>query len=134
MADHWVGTHYPDKMFPFARAIFAAQGSFFGAATTTMSPNEVKDQIVSVATNASIGINATEFLAGINNHTTDLATRVAWKTATSRGNYETPSFYLNGFRVMQGWPPYQGVAPPKLAANLTVWTTMIDALLETTPY
>ena len=31
-------------------------------------------------------------------------------------------------------PPYQGVAPPKLAANLTVWTTMIDALLETTPH
>ena len=34
------------------------------------------------------------------------STRVAWKTATSRGMYETPSFYLNGFRVMQGWPPY----------------------------
>jgi hypothetical protein len=30
MADHWVGVHQPELMFPFARAIFAAQSSFFG--------------------------------------------------------------------------------------------------------
>jgi hypothetical protein len=50
-----------------------------------MSPNEVKQHIVDVAVNASIGINATGLLAGVSDHTTDIATRVAWKTATSRG-------------------------------------------------
>ena len=134
MADHWVGVNQPEQLFPFANAIFAAQGSFFGAATTTMSPNQVKDQIVEVAVNASIGINATGLRAALDDHVTDIAQRVAWKTATSRGMYETPSFFLNGFRVRQGWPPYQGVAPEPEASNLTVWTTMIDALLYTKPY
>jgi hypothetical protein len=34
--------------------------------------------------------------------------------------YETPSFFINSFRVRIGWPPYQGTAPPAEAANLTV--------------
>jgi hypothetical protein len=48
--------------------------------------------------------------------------------------YETPTFHLNGFRVAEGWPPYQGVAPEPAASNLTMWTTMIDAMLATSPY
>jgi len=130
MADHWVGVNQPELLWPFARAIFAQQGSFFGKATTTMTPDAVKQHINDIASNVT-GINMTGFK---NFPSADIPTRVAWKTATSRGMYETPSFYLNGFRVRIGWPPYQGVAPEPAASNLTVWTTMIDALLETPPY
>ena len=45
------------------------------------------------------GLNGTELFEQLNNHTTDIGARVAWKLATSRGLYETPSIYLNGFRM-----------------------------------
>ena len=134
MADHWVGVHAPDQLWPFANAIFDAQESFFGPAVTTWSPDEVKAHIVSVARNASVRVDGDALLNALNNHTVDLSTRVAWKQAATRGVYETPTLYLNDFRVMQGWPPYQGVAPEPQGRNITTFTSMIDALLQTQPY
>ena len=62
------------------------------------------------------------------NRSTDLATRVAWKYACgTRHIYETPTFYINGFKVIEPTSANKGTA------NITDWVSMIDPLLATVP-
>mmetsp|Transcript_3092 Transcript_3092/g.7400 ORF Transcript_3092/g.7400 Transcript_3092/m.7400 type:complete len:241 (+) Transcript_3092:159-881(+) len=125
MADHWIGSHKgPATLFAFAEAIFGAQETLLGGAANLTEP-EVHDRIADLA--ESVGVNRTEFVAQMTNHTTDLVTRVGWKLAATRGVYETPTFFLNGFRVAEPDKANTGVA------NITGWTALIDPLLITPP-
>lgn len=66
-------------------------------------------------------------MVAITNHSLDLAARVAWKVAATRGVFETPTFFLNGFRVPEPHGANQGV-------NISGWIAQIDPLLAVGPY
>ena len=124
-ADHFIGVTYgPKALFAFADAVFAAQDTLLTGATN-LTEAEVKARIGTIA--ASAGIDGDAVVAALSNHTVDLVTRVAWKLAATRGVFETPSFFLNGFRVAEPHGANTGTA------NITGWTALIDPLLATPP-
>jgi len=74
-----------------------------------------------------VGANRTQFVEALDSHPLDIVTRVAWKLAATRGVFETPTFFLNGFRVAEPHGANTGTA------NITGWTALVDPLLAAPP-
>ena len=93
-AGKYVQLYYPEEFMSFTEYMFNNQGTYLD---TSLGWNfgQVQQQLAK-DTNLATGISVTEVLAALNNSNVNMATRISWKYATTRGMAGTPNYMLNG--------------------------------------
>ncbi|EDV22629.1 expressed hypothetical protein [Trichoplax adhaerens] len=106
-------------LFNYMDAVFKNQSEFYNKPTLKMSGLQVIQAYAKLAHKAA-GISAMKFANALQNSGIDHTTRLSSKLAWERGVTGTPSFFINGIRVIG-------------QSNWTVkqWKKVIDPLLKT---
>ncbi|KAF2324726.1 hypothetical protein GH714_016512 [Hevea brasiliensis] len=106
--------------FPLLEQFYEHQERFYNAETHNLSRASVVKDIVKLATEAVGNSYYSAIESGFDDRKTDLKTRVSFKYSTSRGVFDTPTFYVNGFAL-----PEAGSA-----IDYNGWRSIIDPLIK----
>jgi protein-disulfide isomerase len=116
---HVIAASNASAVYTWLEAVFAAQEDFSNQRTAELTATQVIQMFGELA-HKSVGMPATDFVAGINNPSTDYDTRTGWKYACSRTVSGTPTFLLNGVQV---------AANPSWSQS--EWQQLLDPLFQT---
>jgi len=110
-----------DNAWEYVNLMFENQASFWDDPTSGMTPDQVQAQMGAMVENSGI-MPADLFVAGLNNDTYNMNTRIGWKYGCSRGVVGTPTFFINGIGVSAdaSWTfaDWRSVLDPLLAPGM----------------
>jgi len=87
-----------NNAWDYVNVMFENQASFWDDPTAGMTAEQVQAQMGAMVESNNI-MAADQFVAGLNNDTYNMNTRIGWKYGCSRGVAGTPTFFINGIPV-----------------------------------
>jgi len=112
-----------DAAWEYVNVMFQNQGSFWDDPTFEMTGDQVQNAMGSLVQSSGI-MSSDDFVAGLNNDSINMDTRIGWKYGCSRGVSGTPTFFINGILVGadSSWTfaDWRSVLDPLLAPGSTM--------------
>lgn len=116
-----VNYYSPDNIFSFMDTVYTNQAAIYNSATADMTYNQVVQLVEKWAVNDQL--TSQQYYDGMNSSTTvgntlEMQARYTWKYSTLHSVYATPTFVIQGLKVMG------------IDDDITSWEKTLDPLLS----